>query len=99
MVSNDTSFSSFYPLPQLIVTANGYYLNSILVQTHIDVKILPRKCNDIAHILIFDGFWKCLLLSCNINDDGYTIPLPKGIHCSNDFESYAYDYLTVTPGY
>ena len=30
MVSNDTSFSSFYPLSQLIVTANGYYLNSVL---------------------------------------------------------------------
>ena len=61
------------------------------------MKILSRKCNDIAHILIFAGFWKCLLLSCYINDDGYTIPLPKGIHCSDDFESY--HYLTVTPGY
>ena len=103
MVSNDTDVELLYPL-QLTVTANGYNLNySVLVQMHIDVKILSGKCNDIAHILIFDfllSTWNCLLLSCNMIYDGYKFSLPNGIHCYNDFDSFIpYDILTVTPGY
>ena len=103
MVSNDTDVELLYPL-QLTVTANGYNLNySVLVQMHNDVKILSGKCNDIAHILIFDfllSTWNCLLLSCNMTYDGYKFSLPNGIHCYNDFDSFIpYDILTVTPGY
>ena len=94
MISNNTVTSS----PngevctfQIVATAN---VNSTLVSTQTDVKLLSSKSKDNCDRDIARVYYGCFPLSCNLSSRLHTrYFLPEGINC------YGSGYFFVTPGY